>query len=618
MCGIAGFNFKDGGLLANMIATIRHRGPDDSGIYEDENFSLGHVRLSILDLTAHGHQPMRHEHLVIAYNGEVYNYREIREELAAAGYEFFSNTDTEVVLKAYHKWGIKAVDKFVGMFAIAIYDTKARELVLMRDRIGVKPLYYYFDGEVFIFASELRPIMESERELEISEEAFIEFFQFGYISSGRSIFENCHKLPAGHYLAFNAETKEVSLQEYWSIIPFFELPKFSQPEEELIDNLEALLVDAFKYRMVSDVPVGVFLSGGIDSALLASILRKHHGDINTFTIGFKEEGFNEAEYARELAEYLGTTHAEKILDISEAGEVLDELADIYDEPFGDCSGIPATMLSRVAKDAGMKVVLSGDGGDELSGGYNAYPHAYGIGSRLFSVPAVARKAASLLLSGPGVGRVLERIEIHSFPHKYRQLLEILTDNSWKDVYEKIIHSTKNYEMVELHGRFISVEDDGFRVGEREHPIQGMMLWDFRRYLVDDILVKMDRATMSASIEGRVPLLDHRVAEFMARVPFDLKYKEGTGKYLFRKVLERYIPRKMLDRPKIGFGIPIVDWFRKEWGTRLERYLRDPKDDGRLNYSYLREEYDRLNKGKTHIVNKLWFALVFEMWREKYM
>ncbi len=619
MCGIVGFNNKNSAVLNSMLKTIHRRGPDDSGVFESDEFSLGHVRLSILDLSSSGHQPMSFENLVMVYNGEVYNFKEIRSELEAFGYIFESQTDSEVILKAYHKWGIKTVDKFIGMFAIAIYDKQKKELILIRDRVGVKPLYYYFDGRDFIFASELKPIMKYKKDLKINKDALYEFFQFGYISSNLSIFENCYKVPAGHYLKLRIENLELKIEEYWSILPYFEKPKFTKSEEELVDELEKLLIDAFKYRMVSDVPVGVFLSGGIDSSIVAAILQKHYGNIHTFTIGFKEAKYNEANWAKKVAKHLGTNHTEKYLSSNEAKEILKHFVDIYDEPFGDSSGIPTTLVSQVAKENGVKVVLSADGGDEVFCGYERYWYAKNIGNKIFLLPKSIRKTLAKLMDIIGVKNASKLIKIHNFEHKFNQLSEILSDDSWQGIYEKLIHNSKNYEIKELLEVVKDIKEDSFAVGLRENPMQGMMLWDYHRYLPDDILTKVDRATMSVSIEGREPLLDHRIAEFMAQVPFELKYKDGTSKYLLRKVLQRYLPNELIDRPKMGFGIPMFEWFGGDLRGLFEIYFQKEKfNHDLLNFQYIQKEYDKLKRGDAININKLWFILIFQIWYERYM
>ena len=615
MCGIVGFNSRNSALLNNMLKSIHHRGPDDNGVFESDKFSLGHVRLSILDLSANGHQPMSFENLVMVYNGEVYNFKEIKKELEDFGYSFKSETDSEVILKAYHKWGIKAIDKFIGMFAISIYDKEKEELVLIRDRVGVKPLYYYFDGKDFIFSSELKSIMKYKKDLEINKDALYEFFQFGYISSNLSIFKDCNRVPAGNYLKFNIDTLKIDIQEYWSIIPYFQKPKFTKSEDELIDELESLLIDAFSLRMVSDVPVGVFLSGGVDSSIVAAILQKHYGNIHTFTIGFKEAKYNEADWAKKVASHIGTKHTEKYLSSLEAKDILKDFVKIYDEPFGDSSGIPTTLVSKVAKDSGVKVVLSADGGDEIFCGYERYWLSSKIGRTIFKLPKPLRGVLYKLMESIGVDNASKLFKVRNFKHKYNQLSEMLREDSWQNIYEKMIHSSKNYELQELLGVVKNIDEKSFSVGERENPMQGMMLWDYHRYMVDDILTKVDRATMSVSIEGREPLLDHRIAQFMAQVPFEYKYKDGTSKYLLKKVLERYLPKELIERPKMGFGIPMYEWFAGDLNEMFEEYFQ--KEDSLIDMSYVREEFKKFKNAKATNLNLLWFVLVYKMWREYY-
>ena len=616
MCGIVGFNGQDSSQLELMMKSIHHRGPDDKGTFESETFSLGHVRLSILDLSSHGHQPMHYDNLSMVYNGEVYNFKEVQQELIDDGYEFTSDSDSEVILKAYHKWGIEAVDKFVGMFAIAFFDKVSLELTLIRDRVGVKPLYYYFDGVDFVFASELKPIIsffKEKKALEISQDAVYEYFKVGYISSNLSIFENCYKVPAGNYLTFNTNTNSLEIEEYWSILPFFKLPKFQKNEKELVDELENILIKAFKYRMVSDVPVGVFLSGGVDSSIVASILQKHYGNIHTFTIGFKEDTYNEAVYAKEVAKHIGTTHTEKYLDASGAKEILDKFVDIYDEPFGDSSGIPTILVSQVAKDSGIKVVLSADGGDEVFCGYSRYWTIDNIGKKLFKLPKAIRGSLNFMMDKIGDDNITKLTKSSNAKFKYKLIHKILKNSkSWKDIYLALT----SYEVEELLDFQKDIDDAGFEVGEAIAPMQGMMLWDYHRYMVDDILTKVDRATMSLSIEGREPLLDHTIAQFMAQVPFEMKYKNGDSKYLLKKVLERYIPKEMIYRKKMGFGIPIFEWFSSDLKKLFEEYFQEDKlkEHNLLNQKYIDREYKEMSK--KNIVN-LWLILVFQMWYQKY-
>ncbi len=620
MCGIVGFNSKKTEVLDAMLKSIHHRGPDDSGTFEDAHISLGHARLSILDLSAHGHQPMSYEHLEMVFNGEVYNFQEIRLELEADGYSFVSDSDSEVVLKSFHKWGKSAVDRFIGMFAFAIYDKQAKEMYIFRDRVGVKPLYYYHDKDTFIFASEIRAIKTYKEDLRVNKEALNEYMQFQYISSGLSIYEDCYRLAPGHYLTYSIETKEIKIEEYWSILPFFEKPKFQKSEKELVDELEALLIDSFKYRMVSDVPVGVFLSGGIDSSVVAAILQKHYGNIHTFTIGFKEAKYNEATFAKDLANHLGTVHTEEFLSAQDAGEILKEFVEIYDEPFGDSSGIPTTLVCKMAKEHDIKVVLSADGGDEVFCGYERYWYDYEKGQKIFKIPYALRKITASMMETVGVNFFAKFAKSKDFERKFHQLSTLLACKDWKTFYEQMIKSSKDYEIRALMGEPVQIKEDSFAQGEREHPMQGMMNWDYQRYMVDDVLVKVDRATMYNSIEGREPLLDHRIAEFMAQVPFSLKYKDGTSKYLLKQVLYRYVPRELIDRPKMGFGIPMFEWFSEDLKVLLEKHLnkKSIEAQGFFNYKEVAREMGEFENGKYVNIDKLWFILVFQMWHARYM
>ncbi len=556
----------------------------------------------------------------MVFNGEVYNFKEIRTELEADGYTFVSDSDSEVVLKSFHKWGKSAVERFIGMFAFAIYDKRAKKLYIFRDRVGVKPLYYYHDNDTFIFASEIRAIKTYKNDLSVNKEALNEYMQFQYISSGLSIYEGCYRLAPGHYLTYSIETKEIEIEEYWSILPFFEKPKFQKSEEELVDELEALLIDSFKYRMVSDVPVGVFLSGGIDSSVVAAILQKHYGNIHTFTIGFKEAKYNEATYAKELAAYLGTEHTEAFLSSQDAGEILTEFVEIYDDPFGDSSGIPTTLVCQMAKKHGIKVVLSADGGDEVFCGYERYWYDYEKGQKIFKIPYFLRKVLASSMRTIGVDVFTKFAKSKDFERKFNQLSTLLSCKDWKSFYEQMIKSSKDYEIRALMGEPVSIREDSFMQGENEHPMQGMMNWDYHRYMVDDVLVKVDRATMYNSIEGREPLLDHRIAEFMAQVPFSLKYKDGTSKYLLKQVLYRYVPKELIDRPKMGFGIPMFEWFSEDLKLLLEKHLNREtiSQQGFFNFEEIKKELEQFENGKYVNIDKLWFILVFQMWHARYM
>ncbi|WP_024790827.1 MULTISPECIES: asparagine synthase (glutamine-hydrolyzing) [unclassified Lebetimonas] len=607
MCGIVGFNFSNKNLLNEMQKEIAHRGPDDRGEFIDKNVSLGHVRLSILDLTTHGHQPMEFENLVLVYNGEIYNFKEIRKELEKEGYRFFSNSDSEVLLKAFHKWGKESIDRFRGMFAFAVYDKLNKKLTLCRDRVGVKPLYYYFDGKNFIFASELKAIRKYKK-FEIDKISLAQFFEYGYISRDRSIFEGVKKLLPAYFLEFHLETKKINLKQYWKFENYFNVS--AKKEEDIIDELEEILIKGIKYRMVSDVDVGVFLSGGVDSSLVSAILQKHYGNIHTFTIGFKEQKYNESNYARKVANYIKSNHTEYILGINEAKEILlNKFSDIYDEPFGDSSGIPTYLVSKIAKENGVKVVLSADGGDELFCGYERYWYSYNLGKKIDNIPLkklfyhFIDKFENLLINIP----------IKNMEHKLGFLKNILKENDWQFIYETMI---KNYrdDIKNLGLKENRVIKDYFKFGEKFSIMQAMMLWDFYNYLPDDILVKVDRATMANSIEGREPLLDNKIIEYSATIPFNLKYKNGESKYILKKVLEKYLPKELIYRKKQGFGIPVFEWFRSDLKELFKKYFNE---DDIINMNYIRDLQKSFENGKYVNINKLWFVLVYKMWKEKY-
>tara|TARA_B100000795_G_scaffold96234_1_gene70602 strand:- start:975 stop:2870 length:1896 start_codon:yes stop_codon:yes gene_type:complete len=622
MCAIVGFNsINKNNILNDMLEMVNHRGPDDRGVYEDDFISLGHNRLSILDLSNHGHQPMIFDDLVIVYNGEVYNFQDIKQELILLGYEFFSNTDTEVVLKAYHSWGINAIDKFIGMFAIVIYNKTKQELTLIRDRVGVKPLYYFIDNDKFVFASELKPIMHYCNNLSINQSALQEFFQLGYIPHNLTIFNNCFKLPAGNYGILNLKNNKLKVEQYWSILPFFNKPKFQKTELDLINELEELLISSCMYRTVSDVPVGVFLSGGIDSSIVAAILQKHYGNVRTFTVGFKEKNYDESEYAREIANHIGSIHTEKILDSKKAGEIFEDFTKTYDEPFGNYGGIPAILVSMLAKENNIKVVLAGDGGDEIFCGYNHYHNNYLIGKQVFRLPLLIRK----LLSLTSINFLKRIIKFNGLTNRYNQLEKLLkpllTAKDWQDLHQKSLHSynTKKVKrlLVNLVGN--SKVQNIFKIPKKLHPVEQMMLHDYHCPMVDNILVMTDRATMSVSIEGREPLMDHRIAEFMAQVPIELKYKNGDKKYLIKKVLARYLPESMIERPKMGFGIPMLEWFGGDLSHMFAKEFQQHKlkKHNLLKTKFILKKHKKLLNNKEINVRRLWLVLVFQMWYRRY-
>jgi len=607
MCGIAGFTFASEELAKKMLDSISYRGPDDSGIYIDDHCTLAHNRLSILDLSSSGHQPMEFEGLVLVFNGEVYNFKEIRSDLEKRGYDFFSNSDSEVGLKALHCWGLEAIERFRGMFAFALYDKKAKKIHLVRDRVGVKPLYYTIDEGKLLFASELRAIALGV-EKKIDKYALSHFFTFGYTPSENAIFEGVRKLLPAHILTFDLTSKDFTLRRYWEFEDFFHISKKS--EKQLIDELEGRLIEGFRYRMVSDAPVGVFLSGGVDSSLVSAILQKHYGSIQTFTIGFKEQRYDESSYAKAIAKHIGSEHIQRTLKADEARELLGEFTSIYDEPFGDSSGIPTYLVSRVAKENGVKVVLSADGGDELFCGYERYWWSYNLASKIKRIPMRHLLVSMMELFTP----LMHKVPIKNIERKLRFLKHLFKASSWQEIYETILQNYRD-DLREFGLSYRYEPKEYFAFGETFHPMQGMMLWDFYNYLPNDILTKVDRATMANSIEGREPMLDHSIIEYSATIPFEYKYRDGQSKYILKKVLERYLPKELIYRKKMGFGIPMFEWFKNDLVDLFERYFQ--QEDDVIEMEYVRELFDRFKKDEYINVNKLWFVLVYLMWKERY-
>ncbi len=636
MCGIVGFCSKKSAEpwsenLEAAVATLRLRGPDDNGTWLKGGVGLGHTRLSILDLSEHGHQPMlsRTGRYVMVFNGEVYNFRDIRNELSGLGHIFRGSGDSEVIIAAYEEWGLSATSRFIGMFAIALWDQQEQKLILIRDRLGVKPLYYGWDGNTLWFGSELKALRAFKAwRPEINRDALSDFFRFGYINAPRSIYNNVYKLPPAYMLVWDL-VAEPTVESYWSILDKLHTP-LQGDEEELTAQLEALMVDAFKLRMVSDVPVGVFLSGGVDSSLVTAILQRHLGEqVHTFTIGFKEEKYNEAPHAQRVAEYLGTKHTEQILETSEAKAILPRWGEIYDEPFADASGIPTYLVSKLASQQ-VKVVLSADGGDELFSGYNIYT---GILSHIAKRERIPSSLKSAITLG---GRVLdfesidEWISLSPLPESMRNILR--TKLTWRagrihdflaaktsgGMYEQAFSFWRGRNLVRLCGG-----QERLRELADVYPgvfAEKMCLWDLHNYLPGDILTKVDRATMAMSIEGREPLIDHRIVEFAFNLPLNLRRGALGNKHILRKILYKYVPQEMIDRPKMGFGIPLLEWLRGDLNYLLEVYLNPTliQSQGVLEPDMVERTVRAFQCGDVYAVNRVWSLLAFQMWYQRWI
>ena len=631
MCGIVGFidNDKNINIINNMLEIQSYRGPDDRGVYFDKKSGVhfGHNRLSIQDLSSHGHQPFTSDcsKYVIVFNGEVYNFKNIRKELEVLGYKFVSSSDTEVILYSYKEWGIKCIDKFVGMFAFAILDKFQNKLVLVRDRAGVKPLYYYIDEGQFMFSSEIKsfhkhPEFKKKQNLKVLPY----FFQFGYIPAPHTIFKNCYKLESGNYLEFNIQHSTFNITKYWDVNDFYLQVKISKSEDDILEDIEKILDDAIDLRMVSDVPVGVFLSGGYDSSLVASILAKKQGKkINTFTIGFDDEKYNEAKHAKRIAEYLGTNHTEYYMKNSDMLDLVEKLPFYYDEPFGDSSALPTMIVSKIAKES-VTVALSADGGDEAFCGYSKYFFLNKF-QNIFSNSLKRKilKTGLNLFSADSIEYINEKLPKNlkqtNIKDKYIKFQRAINSSSLEEMFEnassyvdkkdivKFLKVNKNHELFKKWQKIGNIEF-----------LNQMMAIDYKLFMNDDVLTKVDRATMSVSLEGREPLLDHRIIEYMARVPLDIKYKNKQSKYLLRQVLYKYLPQEMVDKPKSGFQIPLNEWLRDELKPLVLKYL----DDSRLNESIFNIEHiEQLKKrffAGDDIGTTIWFILMYQMWKEKWL
>lgn len=596
MCGLTGF-WRAGGvreeeataLVLRMAKAIEHRGPDDAGSWVDAaaGIALGHRRLAIVDLSAAGHQPMTAHggRYVIAFNGEIYNHQVIRRELDARGtINWRGHSDTETLLAGIEVWGFEeTLRRTIGMFAIALWDRKERTLSLARDRLGEKPLYYGWQGlgeqRALVFGSELKSLRAHPAfDAPVDRDALTLFMRTGYVPAPWSIHAGIHKLPPGTFTVLRAGDEKPVIRTYWSAEQVF-MDGFAQPlsltPEQAVDQLEALLGDAVGQQMVADVPLGAFLSGGIDSSTIAALMQSRTSQpIKTFSIGFHEAGYNEAEHAAAVARHLKTDHTELYVSAADALAVVPKLPHMYDEPFADSSQIPTHLVSRMAR-SHVTVALSGDAGDELFCGYSRYLFTERMWSRLEAIPRPLRQLGGAMLSAvpsgvwDGVGRLTGR---GLLAERMRKGASVLASTEPDELYLNTVSQWMDSASLVEGGRepatLLTGAPSPLRVLP---PVPRMMAYDMMTYLPGDILTKVDRAAMSVSLETRVPMLDHRVVEFAWRLPMSLKLRGGTSKWLLREVLYRHVPRELIERPKMGFGIPLDHWLRgplREWAEQL--------------------------------------------------
>ena len=643
MCGIAGFWGIPGqrGIRRTaqaMADAIRHRGPDDSGEWCDEGagIALAHRRLAILDLSPEGHQPMLSAsgRYVIVFNGEVFNYEDLRGRLHGHGWR--GHSDTEVMLAAIEAWGMEAaVRSFVGMFAFALWDRQERELCLVRDRLGIKPLYYGRCGQHLLFGSELRALRAHPAfDAEIDRGAVALLMRHNYVPHPYSIYAGIRKLPPGTTLRVNSDRELLEPMPFWSARTVAETGTAHPLPDEPAPALEALhqlLLETVRRRMVADVPLGAFLSGGIDSSTVVALMQAQSSRrVRTFSIGFAEKDYNEAPFAAQVARHLGTDHTELYVTAAEAQAVVPRLPEYFDEPFADSSQIPTFLVSALARRQ-VTVALSGDGGDELFAGYPRYALANQIWGTLRHLPSMARKLAAggiRTFSAGAWDRIFRTVnallpatlrgrrpgeQIHRFA-------DLLSAGSRQDIYRRILSHWDPPEQVVVAAREpLTVLTDPRRHAELSDFTQQMMFIDLVSYLPDDILTKVDRASMAVGLEARVPLLDHSVVEFAWRLPMSLRIRNGQQKWLLRQVLYKYVPPELVERPKMGFGMPIGEWLRgplRDWAEALlarDRLAEEGFLDSRLVYAVWQEHVS----GQRNWQYPLWDVLMFEAWLERH-
>jgi len=642
MCGIIGFRSKKYFVklkecLPLAVSTLSYRGPDDSGLFFDRKgeVGLGHARLAVIDLSSNAHQPMGSDDgtVWIVYSGEVYNFKRLRKKLEEKGHSFKSNSDTEVVLKSYLEWGKDCFSGFIGMFAFAIWDGRKRELILARDRLGIKPLYYHFSRGNLLFASELKALMAFKSfKRDIDPEAIPLFLHYQYIPTPTTIFKNTYKLAPGHYLVYNGDD---TISRAFAELP--EIANYTQSfiyqEEEKVLELDELLSNVILDHLISDVPLGALLSGGVDSSVVVALMQKvSTKPILTFTMGFREQAYNEALWASKVAKHLGTDHTELYVTPKEALDVIPHLPEIYDEPFADSSAIPTYLVCRLTRSQ-VTVALSGDGGDEQFSGYVRYWSTKAMATGFQALPRPIKKALSLILKGipsKWIARCYfplreffpQRFQVANFPDKWQKLISLMDNTEIEELYRMTICLWSEEDLIRLTGQTLSkgIYEEIFKKTEGWPLLSRMMRVDQRTYLPDAMMTKSERASMAASLEIRVPLLDNRLLEYTSSLPEELKYRNGAGKYLLKKLLAKYVPTELFERPKMGFGVPIDSWFRSDLKSLLLDYLSSErlKNEGLFDHVFVEEKIKEHLSGDFNHQYRLWSLLMWEMWRERWI
>lgn len=625
--------------VGKMINTLKHHGPDNKGSWVDVNagIALGQRRLTILDFFSEGQKPPMLSldgRYVISFNGKIYNCRQLRNALESSGYRFRGNSDTETVLVAVQNWGLEgAISRFVGMFTFALWNVSARKLHLVRDRLGEKPLYYGWLGNKFLFASELKALRKHpDFRADINRNALTLYLRHNYIPAPYSIYNGIYKLLPGSILTITSDQPKVYPEPYiyWSICDVAEAGsrnRFTGTKEEAIEQLDKILKESVKHQMLSDTPLGAFLSGGIDSSTIVALTQSQSSQpVKTFTIGLREPAYNEAENAKGIAEHLGTEHTELYLEPDVVMDAIPCLPTLYDEPFADSSQIPTYLVAQLARQQ-VGICLSGDGGDELFSGYNRHILVPRIWNKICWIPLPLRRMLAHILQrrSPAKWDALFQLFYPVLPTRYKyrlfgdklhKLADVLGFENPLMIYYSLVSFWRNTDNIVIGGTEPLTEiTNKEKWASLDELVEQMMYLDTCSYLPDDILVKVDRASMGAGLESRIPYLDHRVVEFAWHLPMSMKIRNGETKWILRQVLYQYVPRKLMEQPKMGFGIPIVTWLRgplREWAEGLlhEKRLRE---EGFFQPEPIRQKWQEHLSGKYNWQHHLWGVLMFEAW-----
>ena len=635
MCGITGFvdlsKRSSQSDLQFMSDSLVHRGPDGGDVvfFQKENYTLGlgHRRLAIIDVSNAANQPMKFQEYWITFNGEIYNFQEIKNELILLGHQFTTSSDTEVILHAFQVWGNGFVERLIGMFAIVIYNEKEDQLFCLRDRAGVKPFFYYLKDDLFLYASELKAFHKHPRfEKIINQDAVAAFFQYGNVPTPHCIFKNTYKLKPGHFLtvSFVGSQIQISQDKYWSVYTAYNLPKLAISFQDAKKMTEDLLSSACEYRMVSDVPVGVFLSGGYDSTCVTALLQKNRTTpLKTYTIGVPDIGLNEAIYAKQTSDILGTDHTEVMCTEKEVLDEIKKLPYYYDEPFADSSALPTTLVSRIAR-KDVTVALSADAGDEVFAGYNRYDYMLKYRDKLAKIPGFLRYSIAGAMNLVPSEAIPVLKHKYNFHNRYEKMKGVLLNPNEESIMLSLSQQFTSNQIKALFVDEINELETYFQSKELSKEtfssLAYMQAIDYQTYLLDDILQKVDRATMTVSLEGREPFLDHRVIEWAARLPDAFKYHHGDKKYILKEIVHQYIPKEKMDRPKMGFAIPIATWLTTDLKPYVEEFICEEKiqKQGILKWDKVKELKTNFYGGKKELDYKIWYLLMFQMWYDEWM